>query len=322
VADVFSVVEAFAVAEKLDGALLRAAEAALRQRGGAVDSRCPQLPPCSDALNGQPAPASAGCEGPRVLAAGTSLLALWKPPGWIVSVEDTAPRIVPAHGASECRGTPRLQDWVATEFAGRWPIAADAAASRGLLQRLDRETSGAVLWAGSYTAYYAARLQFAARRVRKGYLCLCSGALPPPPRLFQQPLREVPAAGGRAAEARVSPLGRPACTELAAAAHAIAGAGCCVSLASVRLHTGRLHQIRAHLADAGHPLVGDRVYRSNNAVAVCPRVFLHAAEAGVDAGGGPLLVALPLPEDLRTILHDVIPMDRRAVAFLGSRLAN
>mmetsp|Transcript_51837 Transcript_51837/g.160801 ORF Transcript_51837/g.160801 Transcript_51837/m.160801 type:complete len:537 (+) Transcript_51837:166-1776(+) len=140
-----------------------------------------------------PSLSAMGCtEGPRepiALAVHPHVCVLWKPPGWAVRVVfgddlDTRVRGVGAGGG------PEVQEWLMGRLGVHCPIARDPLAQHGLLHRLDRETSGALLWARTYLGYYAGRLQFAARRVRKVYACLCRGAVAPPPRLLDVPLLE------------------------------------------------------------------------------------------------------------------------------------
>mmetsp|Transcript_16993 Transcript_16993/g.46784 ORF Transcript_16993/g.46784 Transcript_16993/m.46784 type:complete len:335 (-) Transcript_16993:57-1061(-) len=308
--DVLSIVEAFETAGKLDDTLLHAAAASLRHCAGKWGCLAAGL--SADAV-AHSAPAALGSERhkePRVLAASPSMLVLWKPPGWIVSVADGGRTVSGQRVPGRAR---LLQKWVAAAFGSQWPIARDLAVSQGIVHRLDRDTSGALLWAGRYGAYYAARLEFAARRVRKEYVCLCHGHAPrAAPRMLLAPLREAPAvcSSSAASQSEASPRGRPARTELAAVRHLVGPEGCGLSLVAARLHTGRLHQIRVHLAHEGHPLVGDGVYgNASSSTSWCSRVFLHAAKLGVDIGEGPLLVAVPLPADLCSALSQTIAMD-------------
>eukprot|EP00435_Cladocopium_sp_Y103_P051942 s761_g16.t1 len=67
----------------------------------------------------------------------------------------------------------------------------------------------------------------------------------------------------------------------------------------VRLHTGRQHQIRAHLAFEGHPLVGDTAYGGD--AEWCSRTFLHSAQLALTAGR-PFQVTCPVPADLQDAL--------------------
>ena len=75
------------------------------------------------------------------------------------------------------------------------------------------------------------------------------------------------------------------------------------SLVECRLETGRTHQIRVHMAFAGHPLVGDAVYgrrRGTGVLAAFPRQALHAASLGFvhPVSGAAMRFEAPLPEDI------------------------
>ncbi len=82
------------------------------------------------------------------------------------------------------------------------------------------------------------------------------------------------------------------------------------TLLSCRLETGRTHQIRIHLSEAGHPVCGEKVYtkRDGEAKVVdtsgCPRLFLHATELGFrhPETGIELHWTMPLPLDLNAFL--------------------
>merc|ERR1719362_1483429 len=138
---------------------------------------------------------------PFVLRTSPNLCVLWKPPGWTVLAdrvtedergeqEQEREQEQESIGLFESDGLFRpFEDWVIQHLGPHSAIACDADASSGLLHRLDRETSGALLAARTYQGYHEAQLLFAARRVRKEYVCLCHGRLEPGPRLIDVPLR-------------------------------------------------------------------------------------------------------------------------------------
>lgn len=251
---------------------------------------------------------------PCVLREAGGLCVVLKPPGWTVSVGNEDGGEALGAPARQRKAPERaMQDWLAGEYGGSCTIVHDNASSCGLLHRLDKQTSGALLWARDYGSYYAARLQFACRRVRKEYICLSIGSVSPKLHLLQAPLQER-GDDRHAAECTVcSPWGRPALTELASVGHVTSPEGSNMSLVQVRIHTGRRHQIRAHLTGEGHPLLGDSAYGGP-----CPawglRMFLHAQRLGLDAADGLLAVEVPLPGDLRAALGLLSAADGRARA--------
>ncbi|MFL5301064.1 MAG: RluA family pseudouridine synthase, partial [Anaeromyxobacteraceae bacterium] len=153
--------------------------------------------------------------------------------------------------------------------------------------------------------------QFKARTVDKRYLALCHGALAPDGRLdtpYGRHPRDRTRFTGRLREAQ-----RRAVT----AWHVRERFGDLASLAEVELLTGRTHQIRVHLGEAGHPLVGDAVYGGTRrearvaadhplrrAAAAVGRQALHAWRLAFDhpRGGKRLLVEAPIPADLAAAL--------------------
>jgi 23S rRNA pseudouridine1911/1915/1917 synthase len=181
----------------------------------------------------------------------------------------------------------------------------------GIVHRLDKDTSGVMVVAKTAAAHAALAAAFAARDLDRAYLALCWG-LPAPAR------GEIAGAIGRDPRERkrmavVAAGGRPALTRYAIRQtwHAA------VALLECRLATGRTHQIRVHLANGGHPLVGDPVYLRRIPAAAAklpkeirgrlldfPRQALHAASLGFvhPSTGQPLRFEAPLPADMAELI--------------------
>lgn len=207
-------------------------------------------------------------------------------------------------------GQLQFQRWICDELGSRVAIARDAEAQHGILHRLDIETSGPVLVATSYRGLWLGRLQISTRRVRKEYVCLCHGHLSTQLRMLTAPLR-LEGRQGPQEGAELQGL-RQARTEILDVAHVESESGEQLSLVRVRLHTGRRHQIRAHLSFEGHPLAGDKLY-GKSADNWCPRLFLHSYRLGVDIGDGPLNLLIPLPRDLQRTLSQIRPSTETAL---------
>jgi len=185
-----------------------------------------------------------------------------------------------------------------------------AARDWGLLHRLDRETSGCVLCALDAAAYESVRGQFAARTVRKLYLAVVCGRLPSPEGRVDQPLEEV-----RRGDMKVSAVvrrGEPAITHWMTLASSEGR-----SLVAVAIETGRLHQIRAHMAWLGAPIEGDRVYRpllppntSKPPRGAAPTLLLHAWRIAftLPSVGGPVTAEAPIPDRFRDAMATRIGM--------------
>jgi len=180
----------------------------------------------------------------------------------------------------------------------------------GLVHRLDRDTSGCLVVARSEAALGALQAQWKARTVEKVYLALCHGLLAEKGRI-DTPYRRHPRDRTRFTGRLEAP--RRAVTSFRTLERFGRGA----TLAEVILHTGRTHQIRVHLAEAGHPLLADPVYGGTRREARLPagdpvrraaaelgRQALHALRLGFDhpRTGARLLFEAPLPADLRRAL--------------------
>lgn len=258
---------------------------------------------------------------PSVLAECKDVCTLLKPAGWTIystfgGGNHSATR--PSPGNPEAV----LHDWLVKQFSEHAVTVHDSGAQHGLVHRLDRNTSGTLLWAKTYSGYFTGRLQFAAQRVRKGYFCLCWGLVPPVAgHRIEQPLLELTPDDGPPRTICVQQGGRAACTELASVIHMLeSDKGGGLSLVQIWLHTGRQHQIRAHMAGLGNPLVGDAVYGGRLAT-WCPRIFLHAWRLGINLGewlaqGGKsealLDVEAPWPQELQAALVQTAAVNLQA----------
>jgi 23S rRNA pseudouridine1911/1915/1917 synthase len=140
----------------------------------------------------------------------------------------------------------------------------------GIVHRLDRDTSGLMLVAKTDIAHRRLSQLLGARRIVRAYGALAWGHLPESPTVIEAPLARHPkdrkrmaiVATGRAARTDAYVVARFASTELL----------------RLELHTGRTHQIRVHLEQAGHPVVGDPLYGGGGS-----RRISGAARASADA---------------------------------------
>jgi 23S rRNA pseudouridine1911/1915/1917 synthase len=181
----------------------------------------------------------------------------------------------------------------------------------GIVHRLDRDTSGLLVVAKSAAAYAGLVEALRERRVARRYLALVAG-LPARPRgRIEGPIGRDP--GDRLRFAVVAD-GKPATTRYELLADGDApemepGRGT-VALLACRLLTGRTHQIRVHLTELGHPIVGDPVYRPKRSLARAlglERPFLHAAALGFvhPVTGTDIALQEPLPDELVAALDTV-----------------
>jgi RluA family pseudouridine synthase len=163
-------------------------------------------------------------------------------------------------------------------------LAAAYAGHLFLMQRLDRGTSGVIFFSKRTDINAKLTRQFEKRIIQKRYLALCEGEIAERQTIDAPLARIGPISFG------VRDEGKRAVTTIEPIEATRRG-----SLLSIRLHTGRTHQIRVHLAAIGHPLVGDWLYGERNDV----RPMLHAAELAMmhPLTNAPLRVAAPVPKD-------------------------
>lgn len=191
------------------------------------------------------------------------LLAVAKPPGLssVPTADPSRPSLVRA-----------AEEWLRTQ---------GESTCLGVHQRLDRGTSGVVLFACDERANAGLAAAFQAHRVEKTYAALASKARRAVPDHFEV---DSPV-GGKPAHTRFSVVERlPGGLRIEAFPR-----------------TGRKHQVRVHLAEAGIPILGDTHY---GGAAAAPRPMLHAARVSLlhPVSGAPLRIDCPLPLDFRNAL--------------------
>ena len=189
---------------------------------------------------------------PRIIARTERWLVLDKPAGWLT---------IPGRSPD-----PVLSEWASAQGARAWVV-----------HRIDRETSGIVLFALSEESHREACAWFEQKKVRKRYDCLAVGKPAMPVLKLSQPIE-----------------GKPSLTQVEVrerfGAHAFHG--------SATPASGRRHQIRIHLSGAGHPLLGDPTYGGPRALEglEVARVALHAASLALPTGER---FEAPLPADFQ-----------------------
>ncbi len=172
-----------------------------------------------------------------------------------------------------------------------------------LVHRLDRDTSGVILCARSKPAASFLGKAVMARRMEKTYLALVARAPDPAEGVVEVPLRRDEQ--GREAYTRVcaddAPGAQAALTRYRTLASSPLGA-----LVEAKPETGRMHQIRVHLAHLGRPIAGDVRYGGALTLGgqAVPRLMLHAAALRFPhPGGGWRTIQAPPPEDIRVVLE-------------------
>ena len=184
-----------------------------------------------------------------------------------------------------------------------WAFANRKGRRPKLVHRLDRDTSGIIVVAKTAPAAAHLSAQFAARSTVKIYMALASGCPQHLSGTINTPLLRTTSGGiDLVRAARVGEEGAMAASTdwrvIASNTHA--------SLIEATPHSGRMHQIRAHLAEIGHPIVGDSKYGGLFSIGsvMIPRMLLHAAHLGFihPASGQNITFDAPLPADYTDVL--------------------
>jgi 23S rRNA pseudouridine1911/1915/1917 synthase len=221
-------------------------------------------------------------------------------------------------------GQPSLLGWLQARFPGEFVALAN---------RLDRETSGTVLVARSPEAASRLGSMTMRREVRKYYLALVSGRVAEEHGLIDAPIGRLGISPENPIWLRQGVLApddprksSPARTEFWRQAVSGPEAARPMSLLRLQAHTGRLHQLRVHLAHLGHPVVGDKIYGpdpnlylkfiaegwtpEHEGVLGLPRHALHAHELGFPWDGAERTFVAPLAEDMRALLQPLEGLPR------------
>lgn len=177
-----------------------------------------------------------------------------------------------------------LNDLVAEIVPGAVPV-----------HRLDRETSGLMVFALGTASARALQREFSENRVEKRYLALLDGHLAEDRVVVEKPLKKIRDASGQH-RVIVDPAGQPARSEfrrLKRSGHH--------DFVEVRIETGRTHQIRAHAAWLGTPLAGDDRYNPGPPAEGLERLFLHAGYLRL-AWPDDQVFSSPLPQELERVV--------------------
>lgn len=207
----------------------------------------------------------------------------------------------------------------------------------GVVHRLDKWTSGAIVAAKNDTAHWRLGKQFEHRRTDKRYLAIVHGMPREDVRLIDLPLGKHPSVREKYA-VRFDETGKPSRTicrvreVYASAAGAPHGFDRGFALVELELLTGRTHQIRVHLSHEGHPILGDDMYGGRHATArdlggegdlpVMTRQALHATTLGFrhPTSDEPIRFLAPLPADLRAAIALLRPRLLRTAHPEGATL--
>lgn len=172
----------------------------------------------------------------------------------------------------------------------------------GIVHRLDKETSGALIIAKNKKSFLEFKKMFQEKTIAKKYLAITYGVPEIKEGEINKPLARTTnyrkqTIAGKKTKTKI----REALTNYKVVREFKNN----FSLLEVSPRTGRTHQIRVHLASIGHPIIGDNLYRKKNYLEFegAKRQMLHAGEIKFELWGEKFIFTAPLPEDFKKILE-------------------
>lgn len=182
------------------------------------------------------------------------------------------------------------------------------------VHRLDKDTSGIILFAKNETAHKYYSQLFESRHVKKFYMGLVNGQLLTPSGSVDEPIMEHPVQKGKMV---TNKKGKASLTD-----YEVVEAFGLYSLVKLQIHTGRTHQIRVHMKHIGHPIAVDELYGTNAPIflsaikknyklgknteeerPLLSRLALHAWQLHFkDQQGEEHIVEAPLPKDIQAVV--------------------
>ncbi len=199
----------------------------------------------------------------------------------------------PGGGGAE----PTLADWLRKKFPAVHLVGDEPSLRPGIVHRLDKATSGAMLVPLNQEYFVYLKNLFKERRIKKKYLAWTCGSFKEEEGIIEKPIGLKDGSVKRSTHSSSKML-KPALTRYKVLETRSVG-GAEHSLLEVMPATGRTHQIRVHLASIGHPVAGDVLYGGKTCRPEwAKRLELHAAALEFEAGPGrKISIEVPPPPD-------------------------
>lgn len=247
----------------------------------------------------RPAPEPQRHEAVRIVYLDSHIVVVEKPSG-ISTVRHPLERDWPAKRKALSPTLEEIVPKLVTQREGR--IRKGPPPRLRIVHRIDKDTSGLVVFARTVPAERELGKQFRMHSVLRRYLAVIPGTIASQ-KITTRLVRD--RGDGRRGSSTLPGIGKQAATNIELV-EKLAG----YSLVSCRLETGRTHQIRIHLAELGHPVCGEKVYNrqlghsAQDDRSGAPRLALHAAELGFvhPITGESLHWSMPLPRDIQSLL--------------------
>jgi 23S rRNA pseudouridine1911/1915/1917 synthase len=217
------------------------------------------------------------------------------PPGLLILHEDVDVIVVLKANGLLTVATERERENTAQAYLNTY-LGARREERIHVVHRLDRETSGVLVFAKNFHAREDLKEQFAAHSVDRLYIAIIEGAIEPAAGTIRSHLLE-------RKDLRMESVDAHPDAKLAVTHYRTITTTPTHSMLEVRLETGRKNQIRAHLSEAGHPVVGDQLYGSTTNP--LGRLGLHAKLLGFThpTTGKRMSFTAPLPKSFRELIR-------------------
>ena len=242
---------------------------------------------------------------PRIIYEDRDFLIIDKPSGLIVH---------PARGEREGEREKRemtLVDWLVENYPEVRNVGDEPETRPGIVHRLDKDTSGAMVIARNQRAFEYLKRLFQNHEIKKTYLVLIWGEIREKSGIIDTPIGLKGGTIKRTVHTEGAKLVKEAVTKYKVL-KILESNGGKLSLLEVEPLTGRTHQIRVHLNSIGHPVAGDPLYgksKIKNQISKMlglSRLFLHAESIEfTKPDGGRLKVSADLPADLEQALSQL-----------------
>ncbi len=241
---------------------------------------------------------------PKIIYEDQDFLLIDKPSGMVVNSAETT------------KGVITVQEWVEDKLkikSSNLKIDEGSEFEKrgGIVHRLDKETSGALIIAKNPESFTKLQAQFKSREVNKTYIALCHGKITPAEGQIDVPIGRLPWNRTRFGFLED---GREATTLYKVLEYKKLQLGKSIedlSLVEVYPKTGRTHQIRVHMRHINHPIFADELYAGRKAGRadrkLLPRHFLHASKISFvhPATGERMNFEVPVPFELQNFLDSL-----------------
>ncbi|MDN6542444.1 MAG: RluA family pseudouridine synthase [Lentilactobacillus parabuchneri] len=225
-------------------------------------------------------------ENDHVSVSNVPIEIVYEDPNFLVVNKPAGVASVPSHNYSDDSLVNRVKGYYLRQHYANQKIH--------IVTRLDKDTSGLVIFAKHHFAHSVLDKQLKDRTIQKTYLAIVAGRIASPHFEIYLPIGRVE---GSFVKRQVIDSGKLSVTEEWTVCRLAKQ-----TLLRVRLHTGRTHQIRVHMREIGHPLIGDWLYNPDDHS--LPRQALHCAELTFydPFGDQEIHCQAPLPADMKSYI--------------------